>query len=527
MKSNKRPANNSNLVAAMKELFTNKDHDKSLIKKWKLPNVRAFEIEINSWDELFAYFGIKKRLAPLMTYEKYQNGSMNRYLQHQLLRLIKYRNEPMIYWTIAFYLLRRSLTFRVLAVNHVYPQWQRKENYYTIKGWLRKVENIAKDMDDKLVYHRVYIPKNEETWRPLGVPSPAWRIWLHMWNQVLSVYMQERMPKCQHGFMPGRGTLTAWVDILNKVEKYPDIWEFDLSKFFDCVSLKWNQRFMHNLVQIPKGIAAYLTRVNLSKIELPNIDKWKLDETAAYMKQRLHEGTMGDDSNDLCWYGVPQGAPTSPLLSLINLIPNLLRENIVMYADDGIMFGGPEGKDINIYPYTKAYQNYDDTLKLLGITFNEKKCHHIKRDGIWLKELKFLGLSYNGWTKELRASTKKGSKLLMDKHQLILWDRLRTQEGMSLKDLKQSAGEMTVNKWEEFVNSKLRGFFMSRLYIGEYNIKEFMQDFEFNYIKKSWVGERAHKVKMDLNIFNSSSAAVAALANSLKYERQRNERARR
>lgn len=44
----------------------------------------------------------------------------------------------------------------------------------------------------------------------------------------------------------------------------------------------------------------------------------------------------------------------------------------------------------------------------------------MKRDGVWLKPLKFLGLEYDGNTQELYAATRNGSKLrLNEKADLI------------------------------------------------------------------------------------------------------------
>lgn len=52
-----------------------------------LPNVRKFKIEISRYDIIFAMFGIKKRLAPKMKFEYHSNGSLNRYVTHQLNRM--------------------------------------------------------------------------------------------------------------------------------------------------------------------------------------------------------------------------------------------------------------------------------------------------------------------------------------------------------------------------------------------------------------------------------------------------------
>jgi len=52
-----------------------------------LPNVRKFRIEISSYDEIFALFGIEKRLSPKMKFDFHTNGSLNRYVKKQLERM--------------------------------------------------------------------------------------------------------------------------------------------------------------------------------------------------------------------------------------------------------------------------------------------------------------------------------------------------------------------------------------------------------------------------------------------------------
>lgn len=47
---------------------------------------------------------------------------------------------------------------------------------------------------------------------------------------------KDLIPEWQHGFVPGRGTLTAWRVVLKEVVRARYVYEFDLRAFFDTVS---------------------------------------------------------------------------------------------------------------------------------------------------------------------------------------------------------------------------------------------------------------------------------------------------
>lgn len=52
-----------------------------------LPNVKQFIVEVSDYDKLFAAHGIEKRLKPKMRFKYHTNGSLNRYVLHQLDRM--------------------------------------------------------------------------------------------------------------------------------------------------------------------------------------------------------------------------------------------------------------------------------------------------------------------------------------------------------------------------------------------------------------------------------------------------------
>jgi len=113
--------------------------------------------------------------------------------------------------------------------------------------------------------------------------------------------------------------------------------------------------------------------------------------------------------------GVPQGAPTSPILAITVLDPllaplsRLAGEDIghVQYADDGL--GYCDGED-----YTRCMPQPIPAMIDSGIHIHEGKSGFVKMQGKWLKPLNFLGMSYDGETDTFRANTRKGSTLVLD-----------------------------------------------------------------------------------------------------------------
>jgi len=114
--------------------------------------------------------------------------------------------------------------------------------------------------------------------------------------------------------------------------------------------------------------------------------------------------------------GTAQGSPLSPYLAALAIdeIQRNLPEGvkIILYADDGIVYGP------NALEFVTSGK-FKLLLASLGFTLAEHKSGWVKGLDVWAKELKFLGLTYNGIHDTLRSSTRKGASLYFNKHQLL------------------------------------------------------------------------------------------------------------
>jgi len=112
-----------------------------------------------------------------------------------------------------------------------------------------------------------------------------------------------------------------------------------------------------------------------------------------------------------CWYGLPQGAAISPILSSIFQTSWKFAEGLysVKYADDGVL---STNKSIDIEKQLRDKQKTRSDIG--GLKFNWDKSRWIKRDGKWLSDFTFLGTTYRWRTNSLEIpDTENGGIITM------------------------------------------------------------------------------------------------------------------
>lgn len=516
----------------------------------RIPNVRTFKVKLIPEEHpVFGRYGIKKRkFHPILDSEPYINKPLNRYIHHQFCRLNKHRTDSRTFFRISEHLLNRSSSYASLLLYETFPGWHRNKSYPEMWEAIRELRN----MDLRKYKHRqVGIPKGGpgSELRYLNIPSNGWRLYLHGLNRILQIWLTPYYHPSQHGFIPHRGTGTAWLQIHENVLKSPNIYEFDLKKYFDSINLDYLRQtlkatgiptpLLNNIIRWSRTATENTTESTHSwdtpeeeaqdyKYYITGASSPNTDEEHHYwlIRKRKAEKTHPHLKRYDYYRGVAQGSPTSPLISTL-IITRLLLNNphckVVQYADDGILY------DLTLSP--------EEILTFppeSGIRVNWLKSRWLRRDGKWLNPLKFLGLVYEYTTDTtipesqirqhgtLSNATRSPKPVTVDIYHVIE-DAWAYDHG---KQVSPTTGKS--DSFEEWFKTKYHGLLMSMIYKGRLDIDNLQQDFTYHYKNRSWsdlnesgidftstipANEQGHRIKVD--VFNSSSFAHQSLANRI------------
>lgn len=302
-----------------------------------LPNTKHFKItHLQPKDvELILKTGISRRMGKA-EYETtpHTNHHINRYIRKQLEILHTMIGNPQEFWSKVLNLIHHSEGYTTILINQMFPNWARHEK------WKRITKIVRREMSapSTYTYKIVQIPKpNSEETRPLSVPNDHNRIRHGKILHLLQIWMKPFTSETQHGFTPGRGTMTAWQKILQEVLNSSTIWEYDMKKFFDSINLTYLTRMLRSMgveeelvmyldscwrtpptegkfathqtwtssLQKYRSINYHLT----GKYQVPNIKE------LINIKHQLKENKqLGEYTYH---YGIGQGSPVSPLLATI------------------------------------------------------------------------------------------------------------------------------------------------------------------------------------------------------------------
>jgi len=392
-----------------------KGFSRAVTRPWKpMPSIRKFEIHLAVYDWLLLLFGLFRRYDSATTLYGWKNGKANLYIDYMFKRLRSQVKREL--WKDAartMATLMNSHAYQCCCLNYVARGWYKTMKYKMVLKTLREVKSLAKSRATEIQFKRVYLEEPTK-FRPLGVPTLPWRIYLHMYNNLLTEWRLVSEGDSQHAYLPGRGVITAWEALFEKLEREPNIYEADYEGFFNNVTHSGIEWTLYNFLHMPHSETQFLLKLNRSLVKLQAIDKIKEVERGFPLKA---DGSINPQARPLMYermqapgwdrptlhieylpdrlyleqallkkrVGVPQGAPTSCSLATLALRDLESKLNLIIYADDVIYFP------------IKAEDDHAARLSDLsmGLKVSLKKSRMAKANGKWLVDhIKFLGFKY-------------------------------------------------------------------------------------------------------------------------------------
>jgi hypothetical protein len=186
-----------------------------ILNKLRVPNVVDFTLKDKIIDNfaLFFFDILRNQGSRFVCISRTKRlSNCNDYLNYQFKRLISYARagEYEKFNYLARKLLMRSKVYRNYACQFVFPKFGQM-NTIKANNLYRKVTRLCVSESKDLKYKRVWIDKKPgDAGRPLGVPTPEWRIYGHMLTKILEVFLEGKglLTHNQHGGKSGYGVMT-------------------------------------------------------------------------------------------------------------------------------------------------------------------------------------------------------------------------------------------------------------------------------------------------------------------------------
>jgi RNA-directed DNA polymerase len=301
-----------------------------------------------------------------------------------------------------------------------------------LQGNLRELVSRLKAKQYRpLPARRVYIPKDESSTRPLGIPVQEDKVVGKGVSRILEAIYERDFLDCSHGFRPNRGCHTALraADKILLNRPINHVVEADIKGFFDNVSHKYMVEFLGRRIKDPSFLRI--------------IERFLI---AGYKDTELLVESVK---------GVPQGGTLSPMLANV-FLHNVLDEwfekeikpqvrgecHLVRYCDDFIiMVQFKEEAHRLVDMLRRRFEQFDLQLhpeKTRVISFGKYEGVNAGNQKRKANTFDFLGLTHyctksrhGGFLVGHRTSAKKFQKKVKE---LYTWFKLQ-RNALTLEDL--------------------------------------------------------------------------------------------
>ena len=331
------------------------------------------------------------------------------------------------------------------------------------------VERLKRKQYRAKLVRRVYIPKGDNRWRPLGIPAIEDKLLQLAVTRILQAIYEQDFLRCSYGYRPNVGALDAVDKLTVKLQfgQYHFVVEADIRGFFDNLQHEWLVRMLEERIED----GAFLRL----------IQKWLKAGVLDTDGQVLHPAT-----------GTPQGGIVSPILANVYLHyaldlwfhkvvkPQCQGEAcLIRYADDFVA----------AFQYQadaeRFYQELSPRLAKFGLELSAEKTRVLafSAQHDWGKtSFDFLGFEFR-WGRDRKGTPRVQRRTARKKFrnslkQFTAWCQAKSRERMT--DLFKE------------LNAKLRGYYNYFGVLGNsVSLKQFF--YQVQRILFKWLNRRSHK----------------------------------
>lgn len=118
-----------------------------------------------------------------------------------------------------------------------------------------------------------------------------------MYNNCLVEWRTVTESNKQHGYLPGRGILTAWTELTSMLLK-PNIYEADFEKFFDNVAHVGIRFILKDFLHFPFTEVQFVNQLNESLVQLQKKDKIEEKDRAVQLDKEGEPNPQADRNQD-------------------------------------------------------------------------------------------------------------------------------------------------------------------------------------------------------------------------------------